>query len=73
MHAMNLHSNWDTMLVALPFVIMTMVGMFRLDEVFAPLGMASCLRADPGPEPTPGSGSPSAKRDNKSCINAPEK
>jgi hypothetical protein len=36
MHAMNLHSNWDTMLVALPFVIMTMVGMFRLDEVFAP-------------------------------------
>lgn len=30
-----LHSNWDTLLVALPFLILMLIGFFRLDEVLA--------------------------------------
>ena len=35
MHETILHSNWDTMLVGVPFIIMLLVGFFRLDELFA--------------------------------------
>ena len=35
MHDVILHSNWDSFLVGIPFLIMLLIGFFRLDELFA--------------------------------------
>jgi hypothetical protein len=35
MNVGGLHTNWDTILVGIPFLAMLMIGFFRLDEVFA--------------------------------------
>ena len=35
MNDAGLHTNWDTLLVAIPFLIVLAVGFFHLDEVLA--------------------------------------
>lgn len=35
MHDAVLKSGWDTVLVAIPFVVLLLVGFFRLDDLFA--------------------------------------
>jgi hypothetical protein len=35
MHGSILHSGWETALIAAPFLIMLVVGVFRLDGLFA--------------------------------------
>jgi hypothetical protein len=34
-HESILHSNWDTLLIGIPFLFMLLVGVFRLDELMA--------------------------------------
>lgn len=35
MHGSNLTSGWDTFLLAAPFIVLLLMGFFRLDELFA--------------------------------------
>jgi hypothetical protein len=44
-----LDSGWQTALVAIPFIFMLLVGVFRLDEVFV-----SQKQSSRKPRPTPG-------------------
>jgi hypothetical protein len=33
MHETILHTNWDSLLIGIPFLLMLLVGIFRLDEL----------------------------------------
>jgi hypothetical protein len=35
MHDTTIHSNLDSLLVAIPFLVILLIGYFRLDELFA--------------------------------------
>jgi len=49
MHDAALHSGWDTVLVAVPFLIMLAVGFFHLDEViYAPKSRSTHRRPPAG-------------------------